>query len=85
MRGSRLAGFGLAVFVMLFLLYAVAQLREHAAPDPSAAGPLQVRADLMRGQPCHVADDVIMGECTLEQIRTLQREAQMRTPSVGGR
>ncbi|MFZ5559168.1 MAG: hypothetical protein ACOZDY_21035 [Pseudomonadota bacterium] len=81
-RRRRVAGLAIAAVVPFFVAYAIAVLREHAVPGATAEGPLQVRTDLMRGQPCHVAEQVIMGECTPDEIASLQREA---AAAAGGR
>ncbi len=84
-RRRRVAGLAIAAVALLFVAYAIAVLREHAVPEATAEGPLQVRTDLMRGQPCHVADQVIMGKCTPDEIASLQREARTRAPASSGR
>jgi len=84
-RRRRLAGLAFASTIALFLVYAIATLREHAVSDATAVGPLRVRTDLMRGQPCHVADQMIVGDCAPDEIAALQREARMRTSAPNGR
>lgn len=84
-RRRRLAALALTAIVLLFAVYAIATLRKHATPDAAADGPLRVRTELMRGQPCHVGDDMIMGDCTEEEIAALQREARTRAPAASGR
>ncbi|MEE8093990.1 MAG: hypothetical protein V3T47_07120 [Gammaproteobacteria bacterium] len=63
------------IFTILVLTYAFTLLREQTAAT-SAAGPLRVRTDLMRGQACHVVDRTIMGDCSSEEIEALQRRAR---------
>jgi len=65
-------------------IFAVAVLLRQTGTADLAAGPLKVRADLMRGQPRHKVDGKIMGECASAQIRALQRATEMRTPARVG-
>ncbi|MCL4798917.1 MAG: hypothetical protein KJ025_04975 [Burkholderiales bacterium] len=82
-RRRRAAELVLAAIVLLFVVYAIGTLRKHATPEAGADGPLQVRTELMRGQPRHVADETIMGDCTPEEVAALQQEARARAPAVG--
>ena len=74
-RRGRFMGAVVVIFTILVLTYAFKLLREQTVAT-SAAGPLQVRTDLMRGQACHVVDRTIMGDCSDEEIAALQRQAR---------
>lgn len=65
------------IFTILVLAYAFVLVREQAEPTSSATNPLPVRTDLMRDQPCHVANQVVMGNCSDEEIAALQRQARL--------
>ncbi len=75
-RRDRLVSLGIVIFTIIVLTYAFNQLRKQTTTTSSGSGPLQVRTDLMRGQACHVDNEVIMGDCTAEDIETLQRQAR---------
>ena len=67
---------GIAIFTIVVLAYAFELLRKQPKTASSNPAPLQVRTDLMRGQPCHVSNEVIMGDCSDEEIAALQRQAR---------
>ena len=73
-RRSRFTSAAIVIFTILVLAYAFALLREQSSTASSSTAPLQVRTDRMRGQPCHVADKTIMGDCSADEIAALQRE-----------
>ena len=75
-RRNRLVSVGIAIFTIVVLAYAFELLRKQTNTASSDASPLQVRTDLMRGRPCHLANEVIMGDCSAEEIAALQRRAR---------
>lgn len=75
-RVNLVVGLGITFAALLGSILALALYAEREPPQDGTAGPLQVRTDLMRGQPCHVAGVTIMGDCSEEEIAKFQREAQ---------
>jgi hypothetical protein len=75
-RRNRLMSVGVAIFAIVVIAYAFDLLRKQTNTASSETTSLQVRTDLMRGQPCHVANDIIMGDCDAEEVAVLQRQAQ---------
>ena len=79
-RINLIVGLGIAITTLvgsgLALMYFAEPVVQDRVSAVGSSGPLEVRTDLMRNMPCHVADRRIMGKCTAEQISDFQRAAQ---------
>jgi ABC-type amino acid transport system permease subunit len=71
-RVNLIVGLGITFATLIGSILALSLYAERPPP----MGPLEVRTDLMRGMPCHVADATIMGDCSEEEVARFQREAQ---------
>lgn len=74
-RHGRIVHIVAVVFAILVIAYAFLLLRSQT-PFSSVEDLLSVRTDLMRGQPCHVSNETIMGDCSPEEITELQSRAR---------